>query len=139
MLIVKQTKKLQLKNTKNKVVWSSSNSSIASVNSNGKVTAKKKGNAAITATVGDVKKKCKVKVENPKLNVKEIELSVGLTYQLELKGCSHEIEWYSDDYMIADVDDNGVVSGIAPGTTNIIASVHGKDFVCRVTVNGEIQ
>lgn len=139
VLIVKQTKKLQLKNTKSKVVWSSSNSSVASVNSKGKVTAKKKGKSTITATAGEVKKKCNVKVENPKLNVKETELSIGSTYQLELKGCSHEIEWGSDDYTIADVDENGTVYGIAPGTTNIIATVHGKDFMCKVTVNGEKQ
>ena len=134
VLIVKQTEKLQLKNIKSKVTWSSSDSSVASVNSKGKVTAKKKGKATITATAGDVQKKCKVKVENPKLNVKEIELSIDSTYQLELKGCSHEIEWESDDYMIADVDENGTVYGIAPGTTNIIATVHGKEFVCTVVV-----
>ena len=139
VLIVKQAKKLQLKNTKSKVAWSSSDSSVASVNSKGKVTAKKKGKATITATAGEVKKKCNVKVENPKLNVKETELFIGSTYQLELKGCSHEIEWDSDDYTIADVDENGTVYGIAPGTTNIIATVHGKDFMCKVTVEGEKQ
>lgn len=135
VLIVKQTEKLQLKNTKSKVAWSSSDSSVASVNSKGKVTAKKKGKATITATAGDVQKKCKVKVESPKLNAKEIELSIDSTYQLELKCCSHEVEWDSDDYTIADVDENGAVYGIAPGTTNIIATVHGKDFMCKVTVD----
>ena len=134
VLIVKQTEKLQLKNIKSKVTWSSSDSSVASVNSKGKVTAKKKSKATITATAGDVQKKCKVKVENPKLNAKEIELSIDSTYQLELKGCSHEVEWESDDYTIADVDENGAVYGIAPGTTNIIATVHGKEFVCTVVV-----
>lgn len=139
VLIVKQTAKLQLKNTKNKITWSSSDSSIASVNNKGKVTAKKKGKTTITADAGTNKKKCKVKVEDPKLNAKEVELTVGSNYQLELKGCSHEVEWESDDYDIADVDDNGTVCAMRQGTTNIYATVHGKEFVCKVIVTGEIQ
>lgn len=45
-----------------KPIWKSSDESVASVDSNGKVTAKKKGTAIITVTVGEEKDTCKVTV-----------------------------------------------------------------------------
>lgn len=65
-LKVGQTKKLSVKNLKKnqkkKLKWSSSKKKVASVNKNGKVTAKKKGTAKITAKVGKKKYTCKVTV-----------------------------------------------------------------------------
>ena len=46
--------------------WSSSKKKVVSVTSKGKVTAKKKGNAVITAKVGSKKYRCKIKVVLPK-------------------------------------------------------------------------
>ena len=56
------TYSLKVKGTKKKVKWSSSNKSIAKVNSKGKVTAKKNGTAIITAKIGKKKLECKIKV-----------------------------------------------------------------------------
>ncbi len=53
---------LKVKGTKKKVKWTSSNKKVATVNSKGKVTAKKKGTATITAKVGNKKYKCKITV-----------------------------------------------------------------------------
>lgn len=65
-LEVGQTKNLSVKNLpkkqSRKVKWSSSQKKVAQVNKNGKVTAKKKGTAKITAKVGKKKYICKVKV-----------------------------------------------------------------------------
>lgn len=56
---------LKITGTKNKVSWKSSKPTVATVNSKGKVTAKKKGTTTITATVKKKKYTCKVTV-NPK-------------------------------------------------------------------------
>ena len=53
-----------------KVVWKTSNASVASV-SNGKVIAKKKGSANITATLNGVSAVCKVTVKKPSLKLKK--------------------------------------------------------------------
>lgn len=56
---------LKITGTKNKVTFSSSKKSVATVNSKGKVTAKKAGTATITAKVKGKKYTCKVTVKNP--------------------------------------------------------------------------
>ncbi len=59
------TYKLSVKDAGGKVTWSSNKKSVASVDSKGKVTAKKKGTAVITAkTAGGAKLTCKVKVKD---------------------------------------------------------------------------
>ncbi len=57
-----KTYNLKVTGTTNTVKWSSSNKSVATVSSIGKVTAKKKGTATITATVNSKKYSCKVTV-----------------------------------------------------------------------------
>lgn len=58
-----QTKVLKVKNVSGKVKWKSSNKKVATVNSYGQVTGKKKGKATITATVNGKKLKCAVTVK----------------------------------------------------------------------------
>lgn len=57
---------LTLKGTKKKAKWSSSNKKVAVVNSNGKVTAKAKGTATITAKVSKKQYKCRITVKEGK-------------------------------------------------------------------------
>ena len=62
-LSVGSTYKLKIKGTSKKVKWSTSNKKIATVNSSGKVTAKKKGTCTITGKVNGKKYTCKITVK----------------------------------------------------------------------------
>jgi len=64
-LVRGKSKTLKLKGTKGKITWSSNKKSVATVTKKGKVTARKKGTATITAKVGKKKYTCKVTVTNP--------------------------------------------------------------------------
>lgn len=57
-----QTSRLKISGTKAKVKWKSSNKSVVSVNSKGKLTAKRSGTATITGTVKKKKYSCSVRV-----------------------------------------------------------------------------
>ena len=63
-IYVGESVQLKIKNTKVKTKWSSKNKTIAVVNSNGKVTGKKKGATIIIARVGKRDYKCKVQVKD---------------------------------------------------------------------------
>ena len=62
-LVKGKTLQLKISGTSKKIKWSSSKKSVATVSSKGKVTAKKKGTATITAKVGSKKYTCKVTVK----------------------------------------------------------------------------
>ena len=73
-------------NSTRPVKWKSSNTSVATVNSSGKVTAKKKGSAVITATLNDRTLSCTVKVQqNPIINCPSsitVDLGQTVTYKI---------------------------------------------------------
>jgi len=119
------------------VRWKSSDDSIASVNKDGKVYAKKKGTAVITATANGVSTKCKVVVNHPILSMPStMELFVGESSVIETTviGKESKITWKLNDTSIAQVDVNGKVTAIKEGTTIITASANGVEAKCQVTV-----
>lgn len=79
------TKKLKLIGAKSKVKWSSSNKKVADVNSSGKVTAKAKGTARITAVHNQVEYYCDVAVSygvyttSDKMCYEDIKGNFGMT------------------------------------------------------------
>ena len=128
------------------VTWKTSNSAIASVDSNGKVTAKKQGKATITATTSNGKTaKCVVTVRKAATSIKldktSMSINKGKTGQLKVSSFSptttypNTITWKSNNEKVATVDKNGKVKGIKAGTATIYAKTWNGVFAkCKVTV-----
>ncbi|MCD8396131.1 MAG: Ig-like domain-containing protein [Lachnospiraceae bacterium] len=136
-LIKGQTLTLEITGTDSTVTWKSSKASIAKVNSKGKVTAKKKGTATITATVDGVKYKCKITVVTPSISVTTLSLTVGNTQKLKISGTTETVTWKSSKKSVATVNKNGKITAKAAGTATITATVLGKKYKCVVTVTKE--
>ncbi|MGN1131541.1 MAG: Ig-like domain-containing protein [Ruminococcus sp.] len=132
------------------VTWSSNNTSIATVDATGKVTAKKKGVCYITATANDGSKKyarCKITVQQlvtkVKLNKKNISLSKkGKTYNLKATctpttANSRAVKWKTSKKTVATVNSKGKVTAKKKGTCYITATAKDGSKVaakCKVKV-----
>ena len=146
----KQTLKTSIKgpkSIKHKLKYSSSNSSVASVDSKGCVTGKSSGTAIISVCLTDskgqecisTKSSCVVKVYETtgiKLNSSSISLYVkDSTYiSASVSGKSSKVTWKSSNSSVATVDSNGKVTGKKAGTCKITASANGKKATCIITV-----
>lgn len=145
-----QTRQLQVKitpsDTTNKnVQWTSSNNSVATVDSNGVVTSKNSGSTIITATTHNGLKteffiEVETSVTNITLNSNEINLNPGGTFKLDAtvnpsNASNKNIKWISANESIATVDQSGNVTADVAGTTYISAvSADGK-IIATCTVN----
>lgn len=128
------------------VSWSSSDTSIAIVDSNGKVTAKSAGSATITCKANDgsgVQATCAVTVTNPKPD--KIVLPSGATVTagqtitlsptVTPANAEYTLTWSSDDETVATVNPDGVVTGVKKGKTFInVETDNGKTAYCKLTV-----
>ena len=137
--------------TNKNIIWSSSNQNIVEVY-NGKITAKNKGTATITATSSNGKKAtCTITVTLPvekpievsSVILKQIDRTIAVNESLQLNAVvlpanasNKTITWSSSDSNIAIVNNNGVVKGIKPGITTIIVTTsNGKKATCIIRVN----
>ena len=120
------------------ITWSSSNEKVASVN-NGKVLAKKKGNATITASSTNNKTdSCTISIKDKEIMAEKISLSIDNTIlkvgdSLILRPTispdntvNKKVKWSSSDNSIASVK-NGVVTAKKEGTVVITSkTANGK-------------
>lgn len=153
----KQTVKLKAvclpKDAKKRTVkWKTSNKSVATVSSLGKVTAKKKGIAKIIAVARDGsgrKAVCKIKVTKKITKIKKISLTAsakkaepGTTVKMKTvlkpaKPTLKTLKWESSDPKTASVDQKGVVKTYTEGTVKITAKAQdgsGKKAVCTLKI-----
>lgn len=130
------------------VIWTSSNTSVVTINSNtGSVWAAGKGTAMITAKAGDKTATCSVTVYgtavlNVSLDKTELTLKVGESYTLlptifPADATDKIVAWTSSNPSVASVDATGKVLAAAVGTTTITAKVGGATAFCLVTVGSE--
>ncbi len=137
------------------IEWSSSDTTIATVDATGKVTVTDKlGTAVITAKSGELTASCTVEVmaeaESFVLKDETIKLAPGVkslkvkkTLDLVTTPANSFVEgisWASSNNEVATVDENGVVTAVAEGTATITVSKNGTPVdTCEVVVvwNGE--
>ncbi len=141
--------------TNKSVSWSSGNTSIAYVSSNGLVTAKAAGNTTITCKANDGSGKqstCSVtvtaadpiKVTGITLNYTSASMVAGDTKQLSAtispsNATDKTVSWSSSNTSVATVDNNGKITAKSRGTATITCKANdgsGKLATCEITVSG---
>ncbi|MDE5744577.1 MAG: Ig-like domain-containing protein [Paramuribaculum sp.] len=131
-----------------KVTWSSSDESVATVDSEGKVTALKAGTTVITATTSNgLTSTCYVTVTamtveatSVTIDKTSVILTAGETDQLTAtvqpdNATDTGVAWKSDDETVASVSADGLVTALKPGTATVtVTSANGLSAECVVTV-----
>ena len=132
------------------VVWTSSDSSVATVN-NGVVTGVKPGEAIITAKIGAEQAICKVVVINNFVPITGIRFSnsketilVGSTQKLSVivtpsNASNQSLSYTSSNSNVATVDSEGNVKGITVGEAYITVSAAGYQAVANIKVINTIS
>ena len=130
------------------VTWSSSNTDVATVSSEGLVTARSEGSAEITVKTNDggktatcsVTVKAKViPVAGISLDISSVTLNVGQTQVLAAtvspdNATDKTVTWNSSNVVVASVSAEGVVRAVSAGTATISATAGNFTADCSVTV-----
>ena len=132
--------------TNKTVAWSSNNVNVASIASEGTVTAVGVGTATVTATTADGKTDiCTVTVtlsgassSDLSLNAALLQLKENETYTLRatvnaVTVSGGDVEWTSSDTSVVTVV-NGTVTAVGVGSATVTATANGKSASCAVFV-----
>lgn len=132
--------------TDNDLTWESSDTKVAVVDTNGKVTAKKAGTAIIMVkTLSGAIAYCKVNVteavDGLLLNFSDKTIYKGSKFQLKVSvsptsATNNAVTWKSSNTKVAKVDEYGLVTGVVGGTAIITCKTTdgGYQATCVVTV-----
>lgn len=135
------------------VFWMSDNSSIASVDANGNITAVSPGCTTIKVSFSDKTASCVVNVIEKQytdadvarvfLNKKDLRLGSGEKDTLNVRGFASDgveinlsnVVWESDNPSVATVNGNGIISAFKEGIAHVSASIGDISDTCTVTVS----
>lgn len=128
-------------NAKDTFTYTSSNTSVATVDFSGMVTGKSGGTAVITVkSTGGLTADCTVTVTDlsvPSTATVNINKTAKISPTTKPADMAQKITWSSLDDSIVTVDDSGTITGVSPGTAKIQAvNEQGVTAVCTVTVTG---
>lgn len=147
--------------TNQAVTWTSSSDAVASVDSNGKITAKTAGSAVITcksvsdnSVVGICNVTVKAKVQTPSeikvnkitLNKTTASVTKGKTLQLTAtvtpgNATKKEVKWSTSNKNVAMVSTSGLVTAKSAGTATITCTAQdgsGVKATCKITVKNPV-
>ena len=121
----------QVEGSNDPVVWTSSDESVATVDG-GVVTARKTGQAVITATSGDLTNTCRITVAN--------KISVEVGGKASLASSLSSPVWTSSDDGIVKIE-NGEVTGVGLGTTTVTATSgdEKQDYIVTVAAKSDMK
>jgi uncharacterized protein YjdB len=132
--------------TNKNVSWSSSNSSVASVNAGGLVTGVAAGTATITVTTQDGNKTASSSISVTVIATTGVTVSptsasifAGQTQQLTAtvspsNASNKNVTWTSGNTSIATVSSTGLVTAVAPGTAAITVKTVSGNFTATATI-----
>lgn len=113
----------------------SSNKSVATVTSQGVISAKKKGKAVIKIEGKNYIYNIKLTVKNPKLNKTKKTLKPGSKFTLKVIGKAGRTTFKSSNKRIASVNSKGKITAKKKGKITITVKTNGKvKLKCKVTV-----
>ena len=134
------------------VTWSSSDASVATINSSGFATAITPGTTTLSIVFGGVSGSTTLTVNSATLSALIVgpanpaitSIPVGVTGQFIATGTysdgksfdiTNQVSWSSSDPSIGAISNNGLAIGIAPGATTLTASSGGISGNTNLTVN----
>lgn len=135
-------------NTTNKsVLWKSGNETIATVANDGTVQAVGVEKTTITASIGSLESSCEITVDPIKVTgilLSKQNIALEITDKIKIdaiinpdNATNKKVIWQSENPNIAEVDDNGNITGVNEGNTAVTAKTEDGNFSasCNVTVN----
>ena len=126
---------LKLQKNENKITWTSNHTNIVDVDTNGKIVAKKAGNAVVRATTSKKTYQCKVQVlKRPRLSDENIILKAGQSKKLKLLNTNKQPKWSVENETIVKVNTEGNVKALTAGETRVKASLDQHTYTCSVSV-----
>ncbi|MBP3609928.1 MAG: Ig-like domain-containing protein [Lachnospiraceae bacterium] len=121
-------------NSTDDLTWSSGNEFIATVDSNGKITARMVGTTDVTVMTTSGKT-ATVKVIVLGLSRSTLEMPVYTQYsRLVVDGANAPVRWDVEDTTICEIA-NGVVTARKVGTTYVTATINGRTLKCKIIVS----
>lgn len=135
-LVLGEKKTLKVPGVAQKIRWSASNPSVASVNKKGKVTAKRQGAAVITAKVGKTEYKCRLRVKTYRsISHRYITMKEGQRSRFSSSLTKKGTLWESSNPDIASVSESGQVTALRAGSCRIFATTRqARRYVFHLTV-----
>ena len=129
------------------ITWTSSDAAVATVATDGTVTAVAPGTAIITATCGSVSATCKVTVlpivaTSITITPNPVSLVEGTTVQLNAEVYPADVTdktvtWSSSNTEVATVDAAGLVTGVSTGKATVTAKCGEVSATVEVTVTAD--
>lgn len=136
-------------NDTDKTVFTSGDTDIATIDTDGLITGIAPGDTSITISHGLYSVEFEVTVKQPitsvAINKSEAEINVGETITLSAAfepantTDDKSVFWYSKDSSIAKVDSDGIVTAVSPGTVDICGAIGTFRISCSVTVKAPIE